>query len=304
VCGVLKKALIEIDEKSLRKKIAKFKDIFRIPRKFLLPEHLMFEIAQEIEDNCKANSKHYGWRTEKEWWSEIVCFQPLTEKFLIDNEHILDNRNNCWHNLWYQLFRYQKLSEKYIMSKKHKIQSEHDFWYYISCNSHLTEDFIDKYKDKLAWSYVCSHLSFTEQMIEKYVDNVDWKMIWENQNFTEDFIIKHQDKVEWTYLVKNKHLAKDFFERNKHRIATKLYAKDLVKIVEYQKLSQETLETLKKGKMVWGAIGQNCDMSRDFVITNYDKMNPSLLVHWNNRLNDEVKQEVKMIERLSGNQYI
>lgn len=301
---MIKKQLLEISEKELRKKIAKFKDIFRIPRRYKLPEHLMLEVGQQIEDNCAKDSRHYGWRTEKQWWSEIICFQPLTEKFIVENEHIFDNQNNHWNNLWYQIFRYQKLSEEYIFAYKHKVKSEHDFWYTISCNANLTEDFMDKHHDKLRWNYICSYFPFTEQMIEKYADKVHWKMIWENQNFTEDFIIKHQDKVEWTYLVKNKHLAKDFFERNKHRITTKLYAKDLVKILQYQKLSQETLETLKKGKMVWGAIGQHCDMPRDFVITNYDKMNPSALVHWNRRLNDEVKQEVKMIERLSGNQYI
>jgi hypothetical protein len=43
------------------------------------------------------------------------------------------------------------------------------------------------------------------------------------------------------------------------------------------------------------------DVSRDFVIENYDKINHAHLALWNKNVSKELKDEVKMIEKLSGN---
>ena len=304
------KELIEIEEKELIKRFKKSKDVFRIPRKYKIPEHLIFQFSNEVAENCSKEQKYYGWRDERNWWQEIAVFQPLSESFILEVENMKkwnyteQYSNFYFYNIWYNIFRYQNLSEKFIIENQKKIEDERYFWNSISSNVHLTQEFIDKYLDKLNWECVSGNVPFTEQMIEKYEDKIVWKEIWLHQKLSEEFVLKYQNKIEWVHLLKNNNLSKDFYERNKHLITTKIYAKDLAKIVEFQTLSEDTLSGLKKGKMVWDSVALNCDVSRDFVISNYDKLRPFSLVHGNKKLNKEVKDEVKMIEQLSGNTYI
>jgi hypothetical protein len=281
--------LKEISEKELRKKIAKYKDIFRIPKRYKLSEEIMEEIAKEIAEKQNTPTSKYRWRTEKNWWFEFTLYQDLAEDFILKHEEHMD---------WDYVFRYQNVSEQFIFNYRYKARW---FWNMLSGNKHLSVEFLEKYQEHLIWSLVSSSYPLTEELIERLTHLLDWDLAMEKTSVSEEFILKHQEKINWTYLLKNKHLAKDFFERNKDKLWVKLYAKDLAKIIQFQTLSEETLQEMKKGKMVWRAISSNYDMSRDFLINNYENISPSYLIWYNNNVDEDLKSEVKLIEKMSGN---
>ena len=253
----------EISDKAFWKKVDKSKELFRLARKYKLSEYLIEEVAEHIKVTAKKMG-YYNWDMNlKIWWRNVAWYQTMTEDFILKHINLMD-------------------------------------WDCISCNQSLTEDFIEKHKDRLHWKYLSTYVPLSENLIDKYSDKVDWKDILEPQELSEPFILKHQDKISWTFLMKNCHLDKEFFERNKHLIEVKLCASDLVKIIERQKLSEETLSEIKKGKMAWRAISESATLTRGFVISNYEKIDARKVI-FNRRTDKLVREEVEMIERLSGN---
>ena len=280
------KELAKIDEKLLEKRIAKSKDVYRIAKKYVMPERLILEVAEQLSQKNYKGNKEDGF-----WWREVSRYQPLTEKFILECEDKV---------FWYFIFSYQKLSEQFILDNQKRSEIG-GMWRAISRNPYVADDFIEKHKKSIRWNSLFEHTERTEQFIEKYADIGDWNKISMFQKLTEEFVLKHQDKIDFGSLSKNKHIAKDFFERNKEKITRKLYARELERIVKYQTVSEKTLKDIKKGKVVWKAISLHSDISMDFVIKNYDKINHCSLTRWNNKVSKEVKDEVSMIEKLSGN---
>jgi hypothetical protein len=256
------KPLLEISDKALWKKVDSVKELFRLARKYKLSEYMIEEISEHI----KLTNREEGWKNYKhilnEWWRNVAWFQPMSEEFIVSKINALG-------------------------------------WSNISCNSYLTENFIHQNHKMLRWQYVCRFVPLSEQMIEQYAQSVNWNEIWTRQKLSEQFILKFQEKINWTFLMQNRYLAKDFFERNKELITVKLYATDMVKIIEGQTLSEETIKQIKKGKMAWGAISENSNLSKEFVLDNYKHINPRKVMR-NRKIDREVRDEVEMIERLSG----
>ncbi len=47
-----------------------------------------------------------------------------------------------------------------------------DCWIFISMYQKLSEEFIEKYKDKVDWCWISLHQKLSEKFIEKYQDKV------------------------------------------------------------------------------------------------------------------------------------
>jgi hypothetical protein len=197
---------------------------------------------------------------------------------------------------WYHLFVGQEFNEEIMLKYKHKEKTW--FWEAISLNSSITDEFIEKNRYQVCWFHISRYRNLSEEFIERNADRVVWYKISRFQKLSEEFIIKHQDNIKWNGVFQNKSLAKDFYERNKDKIK-KMRSADLATMLRYQDVSQETIEQLKKGKMVWDSLSLYSDMTREMVIENYDKINKSY-VRWNRNINQEVRQEVIMIEKLSN----
>lgn len=254
--------LTEISDKTLWKKVEKAKELFRLARKYKLSEEMIEKIANHIERN-QLTGGYRSWQTNLNyWWRNVAWYQPMREQFIESKLHLF-----TWDN--------------------------------ISCNQHLTDDFIVKNSSRLNWDFLCKYVPLSESVMEKFIDLLDWKEVCAKQEVSEQFILKYQNNIIWHYLMMNRYLAKDFFERNKHLITVKLYASDLVRIIEGQTLSEETLKEIKKGKMAWSAISGNCSLSKEFVLKNYKHIDAHKVMR-NYKTDKEVREEVEMIEKLSG----
>lgn len=253
----------EISEKELWSKVEKSKDLHRLAKKYLLSEDFICKVDEYIKDKGKKDEKYNLQYHLIYWWRHVAWYQPMSEQFILNNLN--------------------KFS-----------------WSNVSCNQYLKDDFIRNHSGSLIWKNLSVYVPLSETIIEEYAYRVNWKYIFLHQNLSENFILKNQDKINWFSLMKNKHLAKDFFERNKHLITVKLYANDLVNIIKFQQLSEDTLQEIKKGKMTWTAISENGNLTRDFVIKNYGKLDTRKIMR-NRKIDFEVRQEVEMIEKLSSN---
>lgn len=80
-------------------------------------------------------------------------------------------------------------------------------WRLISLHRELTEEFIEKYKDKLDWDIICCR-SIDIDLLDKYASYLKWDMISIWCRLTRKFIIKHKDKLDLNILEQRKYLYK------------------------------------------------------------------------------------------------
>ena len=76
-----------------------------------------------------------------------------------------------------------------------KFRNGTTFWRAISECQQLSEQFIEKYKDKVNWYDISRYQKLPEPFIEKHKDKVDWCEISWCQQLSEQFIEKYKDKV-------------------------------------------------------------------------------------------------------------
>ena len=67
----------------------------------------------------------------------------------------------------------------------------HTDWNDISRNKTLSEDFIEKYKDKVDWNEISFHQKLSERFIEKHADKVNWRYITYCQKLSKEFLRKN-----------------------------------------------------------------------------------------------------------------
>ena len=118
----------------------------------------------------------------------------LTKKVKsINNMSELDNIN------WKKISQYEKLSEEFIEKFKDKV----NFWR-ISQYQKLSEEFIQKFQDKVNWSCISQYQKLNEEFIKKFQDKVNWIHISQYQKLSEEFIKEFKIKIFPRFLLKNK----------------------------------------------------------------------------------------------------
>lgn len=152
----------------------------------------------------------------------------------------------------------QKLKNYWIIIK-------HNFdWEEISKYQYLTEDFIEKYQDKVNWksiSYYQYYLS--EEFLEKHIEKIDfggiigddgrffyfnfiekhldrltkanWKNLVRYQILSESFMEKYQDKLDWMLIARYQFFGYSFFEKYRHKLPLQICKSNykVKNIVEY-----------------------------------------------------------------------
>ena len=137
------------------------------------------------------------------------------------------------HNInWGIVSRSERLSEEFIEKFQDKVN-----WKNISFNQRLSEDFIEKFQDKVNWENISKHQKLSEEFIEKFQDKVDWDGISTKQ-LSEEFIEKYQDKLNWYNISFFHDLTEEFIEKFQDKLNMGLilylgnYPKELKEICE------------------------------------------------------------------------
>ena len=111
-------------------------------------------------------------------------------------------------------------------------------YYKLSSSQQLSEDFIEKYINKVNWGCISQYQTLSEEFIEKHIDKVDWDWISIYQTLSESFIEKHSDKIHWGCISQYQTLSEEFIGKHKDKV-------NWVNISQYQKLSESFIEKYK-----------------------------------------------------------
>ena len=155
-------------------------------------------------------------------------------------------------------------------------------WSYISENQKLSEEFIERFKDKLDWRYISIYQKLSEAFIEKYKDNVNWHYISIYQKLSEPFIEKYQDKVSWGGISTHQLLSESFIEKFKDKV-------DWIRISQYQVLSESFIEK-NSDKVDWEKISLYQKLSDEFIKKHNLSVNKNNL--WQYQSEEFKKQKV------------
>jgi hypothetical protein len=98
-----------------------------------------------------------------------------------------------------KIYSEEELEENIMLFKKLD-------WHTICYAQVLSENFIEKYSDKIYWELISECQNLSEEFIEKHSDKVDWDYIAIEQVLSEKFIRKHIDKIDINYLMENYHI--------------------------------------------------------------------------------------------------
>lgn len=95
-----------------------------------------------------------------------------------------------------------------------EIFSEQIKWNYVNITD-FSDNFLDKYKDKINWSNV----TFTNiDRYEDYIEYLDWVKLSYSKDLSEDFMRKYQDLLDWDLLSSHQEMSKDFIKEFSDRV--------------------------------------------------------------------------------------
>ena len=182
------------------------------------------------------------------------------------------------------------LSEEFIDRFNDKVD-----WRLISRNQALSEPFIEKYNDKVDWRLISRNQALSEPFIEKYKDKVVWSSISRNQALSEPFIEKYKDKVDWYYISTYQKLSESFIEKYKDKV-------DWTYISIYQKLSEEFIEKYQN-KVYWIHISMFQKLSEEFIEKFQDKVSGYRISEYQKLSDEFIKRHNLIVKKNSLWQY-
>ena len=145
-------------------------------------------IRKHLEEFTNGNLQHFISINSSEIpWSWIFTFQEVSDSFIREYWDYLQ------HDL-YHIIKNHKITSNFIREFFTE-ETYQGLWYEISCNRKITEDFIEKYKDKLDWSAISEHQDLKEKFILKYADKVNWEIIFHHQTLSKKFIQENSWRV-------------------------------------------------------------------------------------------------------------
>jgi hypothetical protein len=92
-------------------------------------------------------------------------------------------------------------------------------WKRIAVQYYLSEQFLQKYKDKLLWKTVIENQYLSEQLMREVDTYLDFNKICRYQRLSEEFIEDYQDKVNWLMLCTIQKLSESFIEKYYYKVS-------------------------------------------------------------------------------------
>ena len=129
--------------------------------------------------------------------------------------------------------------------KEYKVKSFDELtesnWNYISSHQKLSEEFIEKFSDKVYWNYISQYQKLSEKFIKKYENKVNWDRISYSQKLSEKFIEKYENKVNWGWISYNQKLSEKFIQKYSDKINIEIQEKNF-----QEKTLEEKLKEIKE----------------------------------------------------------
>lgn len=138
-------------------------------------------------------------------------------------------------------------------------------------NSILSEDILEKYKDRFDWSIIIQEQTLSEEFIRrnmKYISNL--LLLLKHQKVSCSFLEEYFEKFEiygsviWDIISKHQVLTEEYLSGNISYLSKPL-------ICKYQELSEEFIEKYIDS-VDWGIISKYQRLSFEFICKNFNKL--------------------------------
>jgi hypothetical protein len=129
----------------------------------------------------------------------VLDYFDLSENLIEKYEHLYND--DCWRIISIK----QILSEQFIEKYANKLNL-----FYILVNQKLSEDFLSKHIHKFNWKFMFTFKNFSEKFIIKNIDIIDLEWVSLCQKLSEDFISKYSKKLCKKNIKKNKNIPKNY----------------------------------------------------------------------------------------------
>ena len=165
-----------------------------------------------------------------------------------------------------------------------------DGWYFLS-KFKLSEEFIEKYQDKVNWDNISQFQSLSEEFMEKHFDKLNSKLISEYQVLSESFIERHKNDLDWSNISFSQILSEPFIEKNDYLVNFYYISKfqvlsesfierysfklDWLYVAKHQKLSEQFIEKYQN-KVYWAYISMFQKLSESFLEKHIDLISNSV----------------------------
>ena len=90
-------------------------------------------------------------------------------------------------------------------------------WGEVAAFQRLSEEFIDRYADRLDWSLLFQFQKLSEEFLERNVDRLCWAVLCADQDLSEAFMDKHADKLDWVVVSRYQKMSDEFIEKHRDR---------------------------------------------------------------------------------------
>ena len=138
---------------------------------------------------------------------EFINFSLISENHLIDlsDKFYLEFKNKL--NWNYILINNININPKILENNQSNIN-----WDTISILK-LSENFINKYFDKLNYNNLCQYQSLSEDFIEKNIKFINWNLISKHQYLSESFLNKYKEFIVWNEFSAKHSLSEQFLRK-------------------------------------------------------------------------------------------
>ena len=128
------------------------------------------------------------------------------------------------------VYLYKKSEEEAINYLEKEVYKHTIEWYRISwIDNFLSENFINKFKDKLDWRYLSSHQILSEKIIEENMCKygISFLQISQHQVLSQKFIDKYLDELDFDFLVEFQDLSLEFLIKHREKIKINILKKNI-----------------------------------------------------------------------------
>lgn len=192
-----------------------FEDKIHFSR-FSMRNDIPFEVFEEFIDKIE--------------WDEIsTYYNKIDKKFVERFGDKLNSKLVAGHNLhqvdetylndiyWEiddddktHLFQYQHLSEDFIIDH---VKSKKDWKRFVSISKDLSEEFIEKYKDKISWDAICIHQNLSMNFMRKHWKYLNWEEVCIFQKLSKKFMKEFEAQLVWSEVILNQTLSKEMIDK-------------------------------------------------------------------------------------------
>jgi hypothetical protein len=145
----------------------------------------------------------------EDYWSDILSVMLFSdikvEKFVLDNFSLFNKK----YLIIYGNLLSKKIIDELIENEIFESDSVND----LLINQHLTNEQIEKYIEivninNVNWDLLQEYQNLSEDFINKYENKLEWDLISENQFMELKFLIKNINKINWSLIAKNYKMQK------------------------------------------------------------------------------------------------